>query len=424
MTALYNTAFLIWLLLSAPVAVWKKKYRDNFLAKLGFKLHSIPNPVEAKVVWIHAVSLGEMKASLPFIIELKREVKDLEIYFSTSTVTAYNQAKKVLKENVDTIFYLPFDFSFLIRQYVKKIRPDLLVFVETDLWPHLMQLVKEQKGVVALINGKISERSYKRFSRFPKLANWILDSLDIVCCQSEEYKKRFLACGVDEQKIEVTGNLKYDAFSAPKLLLQARKEKRRFITLASTHENEEKLLLEALASLEEVTFFLAPRHPERFGKVEKILKEQGISYDKFTKLSCGLSKATKRVVLIDVMGELDKCYALSDVVIVAGSFISKVGGHNIYEPIRFYKTVLFGPFMHNQKELVNDVLAHKAAVQTSINQIHEDVKRALVQPIEKHLLEQFETAVKGASTRSLKIIQKKTEIFQKVACHKTTSMLT
>ncbi len=405
MTLLYNIALFFWLLFSSPWIVWHycyhKKYRGSLLARLGFSLEKLTRPKEDKVIWIHAVSLGEMKSSLPLIQKYRKEYPSVEIYFSTTTETAQRQAATYLKGAIDHLFYLPIDFSWIVRRYVKRLRPNLFILIETDFWPNLMKEIKKMGGQVAVASGKMSEKSFLRLKRFPFIAKWLLKNIDVICLQSDSYRERFLKLGFPETRLFVTGNLKYDAMPAPKVLLENALPTRRFITFASTHEGEESGLLKALETLPaDICFFVVPRHPERFGRVEEYLKQSGITFDKFTEMKEGLNGATKRVVFINTMGELDKCYALSQVVIVGGSFVPGIGGHNIYEPMRFHKSVLFGPFMHNQEELVKDALRHKAAEQTDLDHVKEVVEKVLKEPISRHQLDEFELYVKGAVVKT------------------------
>ena len=310
MSLLYNGALFLWILFTAPFLVGKKKYRGQLLARLGFTLEKIPRPQERRVVWMHAVSLGEMKASLPLLVKLRKEWSDIEIYFSTTTKTAYSQAKGVLGANIDHLFYLPFDFSWIVERYVESLRPDLLLLMETDFWPHLIRAVKKRGGNVVTVNGKISLRSWNRLRRWAGGADWILGSIDLICCQSESYRERFRTLGISEERLSVTGNLKYDAFPVAKMFLNIELPKRLFITIASTHEGEESALLKELSLLPgTVTFLIAPRHPERFARVEEILQALAIPFDKFTEMQEGLDRTTKRVVLINTIGALDNCYA-------------------------------------------------------------------------------------------------------------------
>jgi 3-deoxy-D-manno-octulosonic-acid transferase len=410
MIVLYNAALLLSIVLTAPWILWqylyKRKYRGSLLSRVGFDIQKIPNPKERRTIWIHAVSLGEMKSSLPLIQKCRTEWPSMDIYFSTTTETSYNEVKKILGNNVDHLFYLPLDFSWIVSKYVQKLKPELFILIETDFWPNLLREVRRWGGTVVVASGKISEISFHRLKKWSIFSDWIFQKIDLICCQSQIYRERFLGLGIPNNHVFVTGNLKYDITPAPKFLLQNLDLPRIFITLASTHEGEESGLLRELADLpSEVCFLIAPRHPERFSKVEKFLDQQGILFDKFTEIKGGLRKAAKRVVLINTIGELDKCYALSKLVIVGGSFVPGIGGHNIYEPIRFYKSVLFGPFMENQQELVKDVIFHCAARQTNLTEIKRTTLELLANPIEQRVLKDFEEKMKGAATRTFEKIQ-------------------
>lgn len=405
MNYLYNVLLVFWVMGSVPSLLWqyiyRGKYRGNLLARLGLSKQAIKAPSAPISVWIHAVSLGETKAALPLIRKFRAEYSDIEIYFSTTTETAQKEAKRFLGGLIDHLFFLPLDFSWIAKKYVRTIRPNLFVLMESDFWPNLLREVKYQGGTVLLANGKISEKSFRRVDRFKRIGTFLFGNIDVFCMQSATYQERFAKIGIPQEKIIVTGNMKYDAMPAPKVLIDEVPSDRTFITLASTHDNEEEMILDALKGVSDrVTFLIAPRHPERFPKVAHLLERKEISYEKFTEMGGGLESASKNVVLVNTIGDLDKCYALSKIVIVGGSFVTHVGGHNIYEPIRFRKRVFFGPYMHNQEELVKDVLQFDVAQQVSLEDLAISVEKALEQSNDNGRFLAFEEFVKGATEKT------------------------
>ncbi len=364
--ALYN--FVLALLL--PLWIWKEKKRAHIAERIGLKLPAL----SPATIWIHAVSMGETRAVMQLVTELQ---KNHSIVFSTTTETGLAEAKKLFP-NIAGHFILPIDFSWTIRRLRKKINPRLLVLVESDFWYNLITLGAPK---VVLVNGKISERSANRFQKLRFLARKIFTPISLFCVQSENYKDRFCRIGIPASKIAVTGNLKLDAPATPIDKEQWRKRlsidpQDRVITLGSTHDCEEELLLDALASLP-LKILLVPRHPERFDAIADLLKRKGID---FVRYSEGKPDPSKRVVLVDAMGILNACYQLSELAIVAGSFTSRIGGHNIFEPAALGVPVIFGPHMHSQKELVDLVLGAQAGRQVTIEELRSLIEEFLKNP--------------------------------------------
>ncbi len=364
--ALYNLALVLLL----PLWLWKEKKRAHIAERIGLKLPHL-SPAS---IWIHAVSMGETRAVIALVAELQ---KTHTIVFSTTTETGLAQAQKLFP-TIAGHFILPIDFSWTIRRLRKKINPKALILVESDFWYNLITLGAPK---VILVNGKISERSTNRFQKLRFLSRKIFEKISLFCVQSENYKDRFCRIGIPSSQIVVTGNLKLDAPITPIDKEQWRKRlsitpQDHVITLGSTHDPEEELLLDALASLP-IKILLVPRHPERFDAVADLLKRKGID---FVRYSEGKPDPTKRVVLVDAMGILNPCYQLSELAIVGGSFTSRVGGHNIFEPAALGVPVLFGPHMQTQKELVDLVLGANAGRQVTIERLRPLIKEFLENP--------------------------------------------
>ncbi|MBS0616106.1 MAG: 3-deoxy-D-manno-octulosonic acid transferase [Verrucomicrobia bacterium] len=364
--ALYNTILLLLL----PLWLWKEKKRARLAERIGLKLPSLP----LADIWIHAVSMGETRAVITLVAELQ---KTHSIVFSTTTETGLAAAQKLFP-NIAGHFLLPIDFSWNIRRLRKKIQPNLLILVESDFWYNLITLGAPK---VALVNGKISEKSAQRFARFKSLARLFFEPISLLCVQSDEYKDRFLKIAVPASKIVVTGNLKLDAPipSIDKAEWKSRlgiRTEDRVITLGSTHDPEEELLLSVLAPLP-VKILLVPRHPERFNAVAELLAKKNIS---FVRYSSEKQDPKAQVVLVDAMGLLNTCYGVSDLAIVCGSFTERVGGHNIFEPIALGVPTIFGPHMQTQKELVDLVLRANAGRQVPIEELKSVVAEFLKNP--------------------------------------------
>jgi 3-deoxy-D-manno-octulosonic-acid transferase len=366
---IYDLALFIYFILSLPKICWDRlrgKKHPAFLQRLGFFL---PIPTKPQVIWIHAVSVGEVKAAVPFFDLLKEKFPKSWIVITTTTATGQLQAKRSLSL-ADAFLYLPFDFSFSSRLFVKAIRPDLFFLVESDFWPNLLKNVKRRGGKTFLVSGKISSRSVSRWQKFPFLAKRFFSSLDLLCVQNKEHANRFLSLVQEDNKIKITGNLKFDMrreFLKPLPFVETRS----YITLSCTHAPEEDLLLDRLLTMS-WTILLAPRHPERFREVQSLLERKKITY---TRLSDYQEKSGLKVILIDSMGLLPSCYTRSFVAIVGGSFIPGVGGHNVLEPCFYGCPSIFGPYTYGQIEIVQTVLKGNSGLESPLEGILETVEK-------------------------------------------------
>jgi 3-deoxy-D-manno-octulosonic-acid transferase len=378
---MYNIVLLLLFLICLPKWLWEairyKKHRRSFLEKLGFRLPSFN--LKGPVIWVHSISVGETKAVAPLIATIQEKTSHFSIVVSTTTETGQEEAKRSLK-NIDQIFYLPFDFSWTIRKLVKKINPTLLILVEGDFWFNLVTHVPH----VALVNGKISEKSLSRFCKVPFFSRPLFQKIDLFCLQSHLFLNRFKLLGVDESRLIVTGNLKFDQ---PFPHIDKEKWKHtlgllpedRVITIGSTHETEEENILTALLPLMDqfptLKILIVPRHPERFSSIAALLEKKKIPFSLFSN-----KDKKERVLLIDAMGILSTCYQLSELAIVGGSFVPHVGGHNIFEPAALGIPVLFGPHMEAQKNLVKTVLDAGAGSQVTLEDLREKVEALLLSP--------------------------------------------
>lgn len=396
MRFLYNLLVCIGVIGSLPYLLWqygfRRKYRDSLLAKLSLpKIVFSPYDKE-KVIWIHSISLGETKAASLIFQELKKHSAKAKFVISTVTETGMAEAKRTMS-GADLYFYHPLDLFFIMKRLVKQINPSVFIMVEGDFWYERLYQLKKHKCPIILVNGKISEKSALRFKRFKGFSKELFSMIDLLCLQSSSYAKRFEELGVDKPKMVITGNMKLDA----KIEILSLEEKKKLketlgiqpsdkvVVVGSTHAPEEETILDAFEGvwrvLPHTKVLLVPRHPERFIEVEKLLIDKKIPYLSYTKLAS--SRTNARVILIDTMGQLSRCYQMSDVAIVGGSFVDHVGGHNIFEPLQAGVPVIFGPFMSAQQELASLVIDAKAGIQTSAEKLG-DVVLALLQDQLRH----------------------------------------
>lgn len=355
--------------------LFTKRFRKRIFHFLGLRLPQVRDRREnAMRIWIHAVSLGETKAILPFIEKVRESLPEVEIFLSSGTETGHKEAVS-LGGKIDECFYLPVDTSFAMSRLVKRINPDLFVLVESDYWYNLLRYLKANGTQIAVLNARISLSSYKLLKKIPFFSKKLFSFPDLYCVQSEEHQKRFLSLGVKAEKIHITGNLKFDL----KKLLNPGVELKfpidcKIVTIASTHENEEEVILQALEKLDKtVSLLIAPRHPERFKVVAEMLQKLQIPFRSL----CSPGTGEERVILVDKMGVLDQCYEVSSAAIMGGSFVKNVGGHNIYEPVRFGIPVIYGPYMHNQEMLVKSLKKHHVGAQVEIQELASTLQNYL-----------------------------------------------
>jgi 3-deoxy-D-manno-octulosonic-acid transferase len=343
-----------------------KKHRSSFLSRLGFGFPNIDKK-KRPLFWVHAVSMGETKAIAPFAKRLKERFPECILVISSVTETGHAEAKKNIFF-ADYFLFLPWDFSFIVQRIVKKIAPDFLFLAEGDLWYNFLRTAKANGAKIALLSGKISERSFHRFLMVPRWTNTLFSLIDFIGVQNKVYEKRFLSLVQDKNRVKVTGNLKFDTdleFITPEIETTYRKRLNLpkgtpFLIIGSTHEGEEELLLDIASLLftkiPELKIALVPRHPERFSRVAELIKKKNIPFIQWSSLE---RVTDQKLILVDTMGQLRLFYQMGTVAIVGGSFVA-IGGDNILEPVWYGVPVLFGPHMHAQEELVTRVLEAKA----------------------------------------------------------------
>ncbi len=388
---IYNIALFLFALASLPNLLYQMavhgKYKHSLSQRFGKDIPFVPE--EQEVIWIHAVSVGETKAVAPLAKELKKRHPACCLIISNITETGHEEAIKTLPF-ADYFIYLPFDFPWVIEKALKRTHPNKLILCETDFWYNLLTQAKAGGAEISVVNGKISERSAKRFTTFSFFSHKLFDAVAHFCVQNAEFAERFKQIGIPAEKITVTGNLKFD-YDFPPMSPEQKREwikklgitpATKVLTIASTHNPEEMELMSALKMVWEqfpdLKVLVAPRHPERFGDVAKQLEAEGLSYTLLSAVSTGPVK--EKIVLVDAMGMLKYFFQLSDLAIVAGSYGSNVGGHNLLEPAGFGVPVLFGPNMHQQPELVNLILKYKAGMQVSLSQLPLAVTTLLSEP--------------------------------------------
>jgi 3-deoxy-D-manno-octulosonic-acid transferase len=411
----YNFSLLLLALFALPKLLWQwcvqGKYRQSLKARLGISSPSFTPQKGQEVIWIHAVSVGETRAAIPLFCKIRAAYPNAAILISSTTETGRAEAMRSMPE-ADAHFFLPFDLSWIIRRILRQLQPTRLILCESDFWHHLLKIAKERGAKIHLVNGKVSERSCRRFKKSPFFARQLFAHVDFFCVQSERYRERFISMGIPYEKIDVTGNLKFDLREKKMSMSEKTTFKEslgitphdQVLVVGSTHAPEEDRILSILSlvwkKIPDLKVLLVPRHPERFNEVAHLLEQKAIAF-------CRLSEkrnASERLILIDRMGKLNQCYQIADIAIVGGSYTSQVGGHNIFEPIAFGVPVFFGPYMHSQPDLEEIVLTSGSGKQVSIEQLYEHLIEVLEKPAIRHkyidACHQLAQSTKGATERT------------------------
>ena len=369
----YNLAVLVALVAGAPWWLWKMatthKYREGLAERLG-RVPTFKDLRGRPVIWLHAVSVGEVLAASRLVGELDRAFPDFQLLVSTTTRTGQDLARQRFGSN--RVFYCPFDLPWVVRAYLKVLQPRLLILAETEFWPNLLDGCFQQSIPVAVVNARVSDRSWPRYRRLKRLWRPILSRIACVLAQSETDAERLKAIGCRPERVSVAGNLKFDvraaADSEATRLLKRLVTGLRLVVAGSTLEGEEAALIAAwtklLATESQLAMVLAPRHPERFDGVAALLDQSGIDW---VKRSDWRSRAEDsitairpgQVVLLDTIGELASAYSLAAVAFVGGSIVA-AGGHNPLEPAQFGVPIVMGPNYVNFRAITEDLLAHDA----------------------------------------------------------------
>ncbi len=403
-----------------PVAFYRMlrygKYRQSILQHLALK--SFPSfPAGSKVLWAHAVSVGEVRALSAFLREWQKAHPEYRVVISTTTETGQEEAKKSIPW-ADGFCYLPFDHILLMRHAMRSIVPSLVIVCESGLWPSFFLEAKRAGAKLCIINAKVSKASFQRIKKYTLgMGPMVLPKVDACITQNRSYAERFIKLGTKSSRVFVCENLKWDTLSTPlcpekkeQLSPLLQKPNKKVLTIGSTHPGEEAALLQAIRPLwklfPELLVVLVPRHPERFEKVAQWLTSEKIAFCRYSEAS---SLGEAQVLLVDKMGELCSFYALSDVACVAGSFIEGIGGHNVCEPSFYHVPVVFGPYMSGQKELRDQVLSFECGVQVSLLDLRKVLEELFSNVEQRATLSQnaqkMTEAMRGSARKTLHFVE-------------------
>ena len=320
------------------------------------------------MIWLHAVSVGEVVAATELIREMRKALPDWVIAVSTTTETGQKLARERLGGE-SPVFYLPLDFAVLARRYLKALHPELLVLMESELWPNLMKECANAGIPIAVINARISDRSFPRYRRLKGLWTPLLKHVSLFLAQSEETASRLIQIGAPAERVHTSGNLKYDIRATDETAMTVLLREKipvgtKVLVAGSTLEGEEKMLLEAWTKVLEITpgavLILAPRRTERFDIVGGLVEAAGFDVVRAGKLQPGeVALGQEGVILLDTIGDLASVYSLGTAAFVGGSLVP-MGGHNPLEPARFGVPVIMGESWENFREIIASMQAAKA----------------------------------------------------------------
>lgn len=328
---------------------WKGRkaplYRQRWKERLGILSFSIP----PDGIWLHAVSLGEVNAAQPIVQEIQKKFPHLPLLITTTTATGSAQVKRWFGSSVYHS-YLPYDLPFFLNAFFKRVRPKLLLIMETELWPNLISCSAEQKIPLLVLNARLSLNSSAYYRLVKPILAPILNKITHIAAQYPLDRERFLQIGADPEKVSVVGSLKFECHLPASIPLKTRFPRPTWIA-ASTHAGEEEIILEAFKKVKTITpdvlLLLAPRHPERFEAVYKLC-EQNFSVSKWTHHS-----DTTDIIVINTIGELVSLFGIADIAFIGGSLVPH-GGHNILEPALWKLPLIVGPYTANFQGIIKE----------------------------------------------------------------------
>jgi 3-deoxy-D-manno-octulosonic-acid transferase len=351
------------------------KYVAGFRERLG-SLSQVDRQGDP-VLWIHCVSVGESQAARPLVRGIRLRFPDHRLVISTTTLTGQNLARELFRSEAEKVFYFPFDWRWTVRRALRAINPSAVLIMETEIWPRFLRECHTQQIPVAILNGRISHQSLRRYKWISGFVSKVLECLSLAIMQTETDAERIRSLGLSPQKIYVSGNLKFDAGTMPSSNSLVAELQQRFkitneaalILAASTHAPEERLVLEAFQRLrtgssQRIMLLLAPRHPERFVEVASLLDSTGLTWIRRTNPPSSIDQ-TCDAILLDTIGELASIYSLAAVVFVGGSIANK-GGHNILEPAAVGAAIITGAHTHNFDGIVTVFAKNEAIIQLPV----------------------------------------------------------
>ncbi len=425
MYIVYSALVLGVFVVASPWFLYQALRYRKYVGSLGQRMGYLPvsfNIDGDESIWIHAVSVGEVLTARPLVVDLRRRYPALRIFLSTTTMAGQQLARRNVPD-VDEVFYFPFDLAPFVRRTLDLVKPRLFLMMETEIWPVLLNECQRRGVKTAVVNGRLSSRSFPRYRMVRGFMRRVMADIDRFLVQSDESARRFVELGADPARVVVTGSLKFDSLDKPGLpsRFRARDRVLRYFRLpasravvvaGSTMKGEEALVLGAFRRIRQshpsALLVLAPRHPERFGEVEQLCRNEGWKTMRRTELAIDKDPRAD-IVIVDTIGELATLYQLGTVVFVGGSLLA-TGGHNILEPAVYGKPIVFGPHMENFREIADGFVAAGAAVrlddardleETLVDLLGDPVRRARLGAAARALVE----ANRGAKDKTMAVLE-------------------
>ena len=426
MIPFYKTASTLFGLLGWPYFYWHLKRRgrgESFWPRLGLSLPP-PPPSGSPRIWLHGVSVGEILAAVPLVRELKRLLPDAAIIVTTGTETGQAVARKNFPPLGAQVCYFPLDIPWAVSRYLNHLRPQVFVALESELWPNFLTRAHKAGVHLALVNGRLSDNSFRRYLKYRRYVIDILENIELFAAGSPQDYERYQALGITPGKLHLTGNLKIDR------LLQSREpekvaefrhllqleegfaEKHPVFLAASTHPGEEDVVLETYQALRPpypaLLLMLAPRHPERAPELGRLLKQFHLPFHYWSRLKSGQETRVHSVVVIDTIGDLFSLYGLADVAFVGGS-LADHGGQNILEPAAWCLAPVYGPHLQNFRWAQNILeVAGAGTIIKNVPSLTATLRRFLDHPEERRALGERARAAllphQGAARRQAELI--------------------
>ncbi|RMF38890.1 MAG: 3-deoxy-D-manno-octulosonic acid transferase [Planctomycetota bacterium] len=344
----------------------------------------------ADCVWMHGVSVGEVQLLHPLALRLRREQPDAPIVISTTTASGMELAQRLYPSN--HLFYFPFDFSWSVAASLDALRPAMIVLGELELWPNLIAEANRRSIPIAVVNGRLSDRSYRGYRRIGRLSRGMFQGLSLVAAQTPAYAERFIACGCAERRVHVTGNTKFDNVAFDRTHPEVERLRRlagigtrhRIVMAGSTQDPEEAFAVQALQRCRQLSpearLIVVPRHPDRFEQVHVQLTRSGLRVARRTELTAPTSADLWDILLVDTVGELRWWWGMAEIALVGGSFGQR-GGQNMLEPAAYGSNVLLGPNTSNFRDVVDLLVAAQAVrVVPSLEALPEIIEQEFLHP--------------------------------------------
>ena len=371
----YSLLLTLGFLVLVPRFLFDALRHGKYVAGFGERMGKLAPLKETgrPVVWLHCVSVGESQAARPLIAGIRQRFPDHTIVVSTTTLTGQKLAREIFKNEAARVFYFPLDWRWTVRRSLNAIRPSSVLIMETEIWPRFFRECQTQGIPLAIVNGRLSSQSFRRYKWVKFFLKGVLPALTRAVMQTETDAARLIELGLDQSRVAVSGNMKFDASdpsSSSSLVAEFRDrynitEATQLLIAASTHLPEENVVLEGLAKAKRpnLRLLIAPRHPERFDDVASLLNRSSLQWSRRSSPPKANDKSCD-AILLDTIGELSAIYSLATIVFVGGS-ISTTGGHNIVEPAAVGAAIITGPHMQNFAAITRAFVKAEAIIQLS-----------------------------------------------------------